>query len=411
MYCYLLTHGPEGLRRVAENAVLNANYLLARVKHILPAPQGDRCMHEFVASAARLKAERGVAAMDIAKRLLDYGFHAPTVYFPLIVKEAVMIEPTETESKATLDAFAEALFRITRGAPRDAARRPAHHADQPSGRGAGGAAAGAEVEGEVMRKLTPCRLLIDPPGDGAWNMAVDETLLEWAARENACCWRFYQWREPTLSLGYFQEYGRSRRSSGQPRLSRRAAVDRRRGHPARRRTDLQRRAARRPSLGRPGASRSTRRPMKASSRRWPASASSRRSADRPPVGRAGSRCSVSNGGQPATCWWGRPKSPAAPASPPGRRAPARKRAVASFAGRPGTRPPWRTLPQRRSTPTPWPRRGSNGWPNGLPWPGRRADDRRGRIVAPASWPNAATHAPNGRNGGGDRRGAPRRSRR
>ena len=117
MYCYLLTHGPEGLRRVAENAVLNANYLLARVKHILPAPQGDRCMHEFVASAARLKAERGVAAMDIAKRLLDYGFHAPTVYFPLIVKEAVMIEPTETESKATLDAFAEALFRITEEAP------------------------------------------------------------------------------------------------------------------------------------------------------------------------------------------------------------------------------------------------------------------------------------------------------
>ena len=113
MYCYLLTHGPEGLRRIAENAVLNANYLLARVKHILPVPQGDRCMHEFVASAARLKAERGIAAMDIAKRLLDYGFHAPTVYFPLIVKEAVMIEPTETESKATLDAFAEALFRIT----------------------------------------------------------------------------------------------------------------------------------------------------------------------------------------------------------------------------------------------------------------------------------------------------------
>ncbi len=113
MYCYLLTHGPEGLRRVAENAVLNANYLLARVKHILPVPQGDRCMHEFVASAARLKAERGIAAMDIAKRLLDYGFHAPTVYFPLIVKEAVMIEPTETESKATLDAFAEVLFHIT----------------------------------------------------------------------------------------------------------------------------------------------------------------------------------------------------------------------------------------------------------------------------------------------------------
>lgn len=69
-------------------------------------------MHEFVASAAKLKAERGVSAMDIGKRLLDYGFHAPTVYFPSVVKEALMIEPTETESKETLDAFAQILFRI-----------------------------------------------------------------------------------------------------------------------------------------------------------------------------------------------------------------------------------------------------------------------------------------------------------
>ena len=117
MYCYLLTHGSDGLRHVAENAVLNANYLLSRVRHILPVPQGDRCMHEFVASAARLKAERGIAAMDIAKRLLDYGFHAPTVYFPLIVREAMMIEPTETESKATLDAFAAALEQIVAEPP------------------------------------------------------------------------------------------------------------------------------------------------------------------------------------------------------------------------------------------------------------------------------------------------------
>ena len=112
-YCYLRTHGPDGLRRVSENAVLNANYLLSRVRHFLPVPHGDRCMHEFVASASKLKEERGATAMDVAKRLLDYGFHAPTVYFPLIVKEALMIEPTETETKATLDAFAEALFRIT----------------------------------------------------------------------------------------------------------------------------------------------------------------------------------------------------------------------------------------------------------------------------------------------------------
>jgi len=113
MYCYILTHGPDGLRRAAENAVLNANYLLAKVKHCLSVPHGDRCMHEFVASAAKLKSQRDISAMDIAKRLLDFGFHAPTVYFPLIVREALMIEPTETEGKATLDAFAEALFRIT----------------------------------------------------------------------------------------------------------------------------------------------------------------------------------------------------------------------------------------------------------------------------------------------------------
>jgi len=112
-YCYIRTHGPEGLRRVAENAVLNANYLLSRVKHILPVPHSDRCMHEFVATAGGLKKAKGISAMDIAKRLLDYGFHAPTVYFPLTVPEAMMIEPTESESKETLDAFAAALFRIT----------------------------------------------------------------------------------------------------------------------------------------------------------------------------------------------------------------------------------------------------------------------------------------------------------
>jgi glycine dehydrogenase subunit 2 len=111
-YCYIRTHGPDGLRRASETAVLNANYLLSRVKHFLPVPQGDRCMHEFVASAAKLKGEKGISAMDLAKRLLDFGFHAPTVYFPLSVKEAIMIEPTETESKETLDAFAATLLKI-----------------------------------------------------------------------------------------------------------------------------------------------------------------------------------------------------------------------------------------------------------------------------------------------------------
>ncbi|MBN1588431.1 MAG: aminomethyl-transferring glycine dehydrogenase subunit GcvPB, partial [Pirellulales bacterium] len=112
MVCYLLTHGPDGLRRVSENAVLNANYLLCRLKHFLPVPYGDRCMHEFVATASKLKSTRGITAMDLAKRLLDRGFHAPTVYFPLVVHEALMIEPTETENKATLDTFAEAMFRL-----------------------------------------------------------------------------------------------------------------------------------------------------------------------------------------------------------------------------------------------------------------------------------------------------------
>lgn len=116
-YCYIRTYGGEGLRKVSEDAVLGANYLLSRVKHILDVPHGDRCMHEFVASASRLKKEKGISAMDLAKRILDYGFHAPTVYFPLVVGEAVMVEPTETESKETLDAFAEALFRITEEAP------------------------------------------------------------------------------------------------------------------------------------------------------------------------------------------------------------------------------------------------------------------------------------------------------
>jgi glycine dehydrogenase subunit 2 len=112
-YCYIRTHGPDGLRRASEQAVLNANYLLSRVKHILPIPHGDRCMHEFVATASELKKTKGISAMDIAKRLLDFGYHAPTVYFPLTVAESMMIEPTESESKETLDAFAEALFRIT----------------------------------------------------------------------------------------------------------------------------------------------------------------------------------------------------------------------------------------------------------------------------------------------------------
>jgi glycine dehydrogenase subunit 2 len=111
-YFYIRTLGPDGLKAVSENAVLNANYLLALVKDRLDVPHGDRCMHEFVASARALRRERRISAMDIAKRLLDFGFHAPTVYFPLVVPEALMVEPTETESKQTLDRFAEVLLQI-----------------------------------------------------------------------------------------------------------------------------------------------------------------------------------------------------------------------------------------------------------------------------------------------------------
>jgi glycine dehydrogenase subunit 2 len=111
-YCYIRTLGPDGLKEVSEQAVLNANYLRARVAEAFDVPHAGPCMHEFVASARNLLRERKVRAMDICKRLLDYGFHAPTVYFPLVVPEALMMEPTETESKETLDAFADTLIAI-----------------------------------------------------------------------------------------------------------------------------------------------------------------------------------------------------------------------------------------------------------------------------------------------------------
>jgi len=111
-YCYIRSQGPEGLKRVAQHAVLNANYLMSLVKDVYPVPYGSRCMHEFVASARSLAKERGIRAMDIAKRLIDFNFRAPTVYFPLIVPEALMIEPTETESRETLEAFAKVLLAI-----------------------------------------------------------------------------------------------------------------------------------------------------------------------------------------------------------------------------------------------------------------------------------------------------------
>jgi glycine dehydrogenase subunit 2 len=118
-YAYIRSYGP-GLREMSEAAVLNANYLLARLKDAYELPFDRLCMHEFVLSARRLKREHGISALDVAKRLMDYDFHPPTVYFPLIVPEALMIEPTETETKETLDAFADAMLEIVR----DAAERP-----------------------------------------------------------------------------------------------------------------------------------------------------------------------------------------------------------------------------------------------------------------------------------------------
>jgi glycine dehydrogenase subunit 2 len=111
-YVYVFLHGREGLREVSDRAVLNANYLAALVRDTFPLAFPDAPpMHEFVASAARLEHETGIRALDVAKRLIDLGFHPSTVYFPLVVDEAMMIEPTETESKETLDAFAAALQR------------------------------------------------------------------------------------------------------------------------------------------------------------------------------------------------------------------------------------------------------------------------------------------------------------
>ncbi len=117
-YAYIRSYGPA-LRRMSEAAVLNANYLLARLREAYDLPYDRLCMHEFVLSARTLKREHGITALDVAKRLMDYGFHPPTIYFPLVVPEALMIEPTETEPKERLDAFVDAMLAIAREAADD----------------------------------------------------------------------------------------------------------------------------------------------------------------------------------------------------------------------------------------------------------------------------------------------------
>jgi len=123
-YSYILANGGSGLRRVAEAAVLNANWLRVRLRGSYEIPYDRPNMHEFVASTTSLKKQNGLKAFDVAKRLLEEGFHAPTVYFPLIVDEALMIEPTETESLQTLEALAEALERIATDSGEDAHAAP-----------------------------------------------------------------------------------------------------------------------------------------------------------------------------------------------------------------------------------------------------------------------------------------------
>jgi len=118
-YAFIRSYGPA-LRQMSEAAVLNANYMLARLRDVYELPFDRLCMHEFVLSARTLRREHGITALDVAKRLMDYGFHPPTIYFPLIVPEALMIEPTETEAMETLDAFSDAMLEIAR----DAAENP-----------------------------------------------------------------------------------------------------------------------------------------------------------------------------------------------------------------------------------------------------------------------------------------------
>jgi glycine dehydrogenase subunit 2 len=123
-YAYIRSLGAPGLRDASETAVLNANYLLARLRRegvmeYLPAAYDRLCMHEFVLSGGPMRHDLKIRTLDVAKRLLDHGVHPPTVYFPLIVEEALMVEPTETETKETLDHFAEIVAEILREARED----------------------------------------------------------------------------------------------------------------------------------------------------------------------------------------------------------------------------------------------------------------------------------------------------
>ena len=156
-YAFMRAYGPD-LQAMSETAVLNANYVLARLRDDYEVPYDRLCMHEFVLSARALKKEHGITALDIAKRLMDYGVHPPTIYFPLVVPEALMIEPTETEPKERLDAFIEVMKKIAREAaenPGAAEVGAAEASGAAARRGEGGQ--GADRQARVRRAATAQR--------------------------------------------------------------------------------------------------------------------------------------------------------------------------------------------------------------------------------------------------------------
>ena len=211
-YVYILYYGRERLAQIAENAVLNANYLRVRLGGDYDVAYPEICMHECVFTARRQQRAKGVRALDIAKRLMDYGYHPPTIYFPLIVPEALMIEPTETESRETLDAFVEAMHQIAREIE-----------DRP-GTGEVRAADDARAEAGRGDRRPPALPLLDAGGTGdvmaqwRWrqetepgtpdgNMAADAALLR-ELRDDPDTLpivRVYAWDRPCVSIGRLQD--------------------------------------------------------------------------------------------------------------------------------------------------------------------------------------------------------------
>ena len=179
-YAYIRAHGGAGLREVSDDAVLAANYLKARLRDAYEVPFDRPCKHEFVASASEIKQRTGVRTLDIAKRLIDKGFHPPTIYFPLTVEEGMLIEPTETETLETLDAFADALIEIAGEADPDpelVKSAPARRARPPPRRGHRRAPAEPALAGDdrlpdalprltVEREMNPLRSAGGKEGSG-----------------------------------------------------------------------------------------------------------------------------------------------------------------------------------------------------------------------------------------------------